>query len=235
MKKQQITQDAESELDNCYNPNETLVKFILEWLQLHKKKEDETMKGAELSEEEKKKIRELSRMKVYVLRSILFPSMANLIYFFEALASSPRLSDAFHDEVEELLDPRRAKQAAEQSINDIRMSSLRFGRNNLARLVMAILVTHEKEGKPKLPITDFRLGLMYQLQNVIGDMMDRVLEYEYSSSQIWKSAIEDYGRMKGWVALLARSAEINNSEPDRKMGFCPCYWSSKASTLSLRF
>ena len=231
MKKKKITRNATSELDNCYNPDETLVRFIQEWLRLHKMRETMVKEGKDLSDEDKKKIRESDRMKVYILDNILFPSMANLIYFFEATASSKRLSDAFGDEVAELLDPRKAKEAAQFSANNMRFSGMQFRRNNLARLIIAILAIHENKNKTKdkTPTTDFRVGLMYQIQNIVGDMMDRLIADEFSfGNQIWRSAIEDYGRMKGWLALLARSSEEHHKY-DRKIGFSSIWWSNKAS------
>ena len=235
VKKKTMKADA-LESNKSYNPDETLVNFIQDWLHLHKKREMMVKQGEELSDEDKKKIRESDRMKVYILDTILFPSIANLIYFFEALASSKRLAEAFDDEVMELLDPGRAKQAAEFSANNMRFSGMQFRRNNLARLMIAILSIHDDKSKTKMPLTDFRLSLMYQLQIIIGDMVDHLIAREFSfGNQIWRSAIDDYGRMKGWLALLARSSKEPNPEYDRRMGFLPIWLSNKAGIANLEF
>ena len=69
---------------------------------------------------------------------------------------------------------------------------------------------------------------MYQLQNIIGDEMEQMILQEYSYSQIWKSAVNDYGRMQGWLALLARSTEDYKGEISRNLGFLPIWLSHNA-------
>lgn len=221
--------------EKSYIPNETLVNFIQEWLHLHKKKQALVLEGKELSEEDKKKIRKSDRMKVYVLDSIIYPSFTNLIYFFEAIASSRILSEAFEDEVAELLDPRKSKSAAKFSGSGERLSSMQFRRNNLSRLIIAMLSIHRDSSDNMKPTTDFRVGLMYQIQNIIGDMMDVLILKEFSFGQIWRSALDDYGRMMGWSALLAKSTEEHPEEYDRKIGFLPIQLSHNAGISEIEF
>lgn len=215
-----------------YIPNETLVNFIQEWLQLHRKKDRLAKEGKDLSREEQLKIRELTRMKVYVLDTIIFPAMADLTYFFDSLSVSKKLSELFDDDVEELLDPRGSAEAARFSGNDMRLSSIQFRRNNLARLVMAMLSMHEDKSNPKKRVTDFRVGLLYQLLNIVGDITDRLLAEEFSLNQVWRSYYEDYVRMKGWLSLLAGTSEIKLNEHDRRIGFLPIWYSNKANLAS---
>ena len=228
IKSKKIKQPSQIEATKSYIPDETLVKFIQDWLQLHRKKDLLTKEGRDLSREEQLKIRELSRMKVYVLDTIVFPAMANLIYFFDALSVSKKLSDAFTDDVEELLDPRRAVDAAKFSGNDMRMSSGQFRENNFARLIMGVLNIHENKEDPKKRTTDFRVGLLYQLLNIVGDIMDELISKEYAYNQVWKSYYADYVRMKGWLALIVSTAEIDRRQYDRRIGFMPIWLSHKA-------
>ena len=218
----------------CYIPNEALVNFIQDWLHIHRKKDALTKEGKELSKEEKAQVDELRRMKPYVLDNVIFPAMANLTYFFEALSVSKKLSDVFDDDVMELLDPGRAVDAAKFSGNDMRMSSIQFRRNNLARLIISMIGIHDDESNPKKSITDFRVGLLYQLLNIVGDMMDSLLSKEFSFNQVWRSAYDDYTRMKGWLALLAISAESPPKEYDRIIGFTPIWYSNKADLASFK-
>lgn len=235
MKNKNLKQSNSIGEGKSYIPDETIVNFIQGWLQLHKKKAVLAKDGKELSEEDKKKIREFDRMKVYILDKFIFQSMANLIYFFEAIASSRRLSEAFEDEIAELLDPGRTREAAEFSGNNMRFNSMQFRSNNLARLIIAMLGIHQDRSDNRKPATDFRVGLMYQIQNIIGDMMDSLLSNEFSTNQIWRSAMDDYSRMKGWLALLARSIEDYRDENDRKIGFSSIWWSNKASIQEMEF
>jgi hypothetical protein len=70
---------------------------------------------------------------------------------------------------------------------------------------------------------------------IVRDKTDRLLEHEYSASQIWRSFYEDYRRMEGWLALLARSAKEEPKEHDRKIGFIPIWHSSKSGIHEIEF
>jgi len=214
--------------DKSYIPNETLVNFIQDWLHIHKKRDQLTQEGKELSSEDKKKLRALDKKKVDYIDNVIFPALANLTYFFEAMEASTRLSNGFEDELEEILDPRKSKDAAMFSGNRMRFRSIQFRHNNLARLVDAALSIPMKNYEIEKPITDFRVGLMYQLLETIGDHMDTVISHEYSSSQIWYSFHDDFKKMLGWMALLTRTVKESPKEFDRKIGFEPIWFSHKA-------
>ena len=216
-----------------YIPDESLVSFIQEWLHIHKKRAKLTKEGKDLTSEEKERIKKLDRMKVYHLDNTIFPAMANLVYFFEAVGSSKILSDGFEDDLIELLNPGNIKSAVRMDVNKERFTSSQFRRNNLARLIMAILnVPRSKDGKDP---SNFRISLMYQLQNIVGDEMEEMIQKEYSYSQIWISSNEDYNRMKGWLALLARTTEDYNEESNRNLGFLPIGLSNKRGTSQMEF
>lgn len=216
-----------------YVPREALVDFVQEWLQLHRKRDMLLKEGKDITPEEKERIRELDRKKVYVLDKVLFPAMADLIYFFEALAVSKKMSEAFDEDVKELLDPGRTADAAKFSGNNMRMSYMQFRNNNLARLVVSMLGIHTSDSDKEKHNADFRVALMYQLLNIVGDMMDHLISNQYSfGNQIWRSAYDDYTRMKGWLALLAGTTENQNEEYDRKIGFLPIWYSNKADLAS---
>jgi hypothetical protein len=221
-------------VEKSYIPNDTLVNFIHEWLQIHQKKDAFTTDGKELSEEDKGRIRKSNRMKVYVFDSIIFPAIADLIYFFEALAVSSNLAEAFHDEVTELLDPRFAKESANYGGSRLRMDGImHFRKNNLARLFISMLSIHNTKIRGGKPTTDFRVGLMYQMLNILGDMMDRLIENQYTfGNRIWKSAYEDYERLMGWFSLLAGLSEDQPNEYDRQIGFRPIWHSNNANLAS---
>jgi len=75
--------------------------------------------------------------------------------------------------------------------------------------------------------------LMYQMLNIVGDMMDRLISNQYSfGNQIWKSAYEDYSRLMGWLSLIAGLGEEQPKEYDRKIGFSPIWYSNKAVLTS---
>ena len=67
-----------------YNPNEALVNYFEERLQLFKI-QDKIKEGKDLSENDKKRLNSSARKKNYVLNEIIYPSFANLVYFFETI------------------------------------------------------------------------------------------------------------------------------------------------------
>ena len=215
--------------EKSYIPDETLVSFIHNWLHIHKKREQMVKEGRELSSEEKAELRKSDRMKVYILDNMIFPALANLTYFFEALAASDRMANAFVDEIEEILDPRKTKQIANLGgAGGIRMSSMQFRKNNFARLTNAALNIPMKNYPNREFVDDFRISIMYQILNIVGDKMDRVLMHEYSQNQIWKSFYDDYTRMQGWLGLLTRSVKESPKEYDRHLGFQSILASNRA-------
>jgi hypothetical protein len=214
--------------NKSYIPDDTLVNFIQDWLHIHKKRDQLTLDGKELSSEDKKKLRALDKKKVDYIDNTIFPALANLTYFFESMAASTRLANGFEDELEEILDPRKSKDVAAFSGSRMRMNSMQFRHNNLARLVDASLSIPMKNYERGKPITDFRVGLMYQLLEIVGDYMDQVISNEYSSSQIWHSFHEDFKKMLGWMALLTRTVKDTPKEYDRRLQFEPIWFSNKA-------
>jgi hypothetical protein len=92
-----------------------------------------------------------------------------------------------------------------------------------------------KNNSDKQQVDDFRIGLMYQILNIIGDKMDILLSNEYSFNQVWKAFYDDYKRMLGWSALLARSVKDEPKEYDRKLGFLPIWYSPKGGIREIEF
>jgi hypothetical protein len=82
-----------------YIPDPALVDFLKERLHLLEKQRA----GKKLALEDSKLKRKNDRRKVYALNTNIFPSMANLIAFFESIRKSPELQVDFEDEIEELL------------------------------------------------------------------------------------------------------------------------------------
>lgn len=64
--------------------------------------EEEEQRNKAQQELNKINKRNLDRKKVYILNKHIFPSMANLILFFEYLAKDSGLKEMFEDDVKEL-------------------------------------------------------------------------------------------------------------------------------------
>ena len=234
MKKQSFKPMEKINEIKSYTVNEALVKFMIDWLQIHKKRDKLLKEGTELSPEDKKKLRETDRMKVYVIDNIIFPAIANLTYFFEAIASSSRAHAAFRDEIEEMLDPRNAKSVSSRG-GSSRFESMAFRNNTLARLLSAMLAFNVNNYPRGEFVTDFRIGLMYQMQKIIGDKIDDIILHDYGYNQIWRSVLHDYQKIDGWMSLLTRNMQVPQKEYDRTIGFSPIWWSNKGHMVKLDF
>lgn len=223
MKKGSITPSEEIDSVKSYIPKEELVEFIQEWLQIHKKREELAKEGRYLSEEENSRIRPLDTNKVRILDNIIFPALANLTYFFEAMADNQILAKAFENQLEEILDPRNTKHASNLYEYDNTFSSTAFRKNNFARLIAAAIEIPMSKYPEGTTIDDFRLGLMYQLLVVTMDRLYGVIRHEYPFTQLARSFEDDYIKMKGWASLLTRTAKETPKEYDRRLGFSNKY------------
>jgi len=235
MKVKKVRQMNNIGTDKSYIPDAVLADFFRDWLHLHKKKTKLAKEGRDISDSEKREVRNLDRRKVYILDNIVFPSMTNLIYFFEVIATSQRLAGSFEDEIAELLDPRESKEGAQVSGRGERFTSMQFRQNNLSRLIMAMLSIPKNKVQSRKPTNDFRIGLMYQIQTIVGDKMEELIMNEFFINQVWKSAVDDYQRIIGWLALLSRSTEVHPTEYDRKIGFLPIGLSNNARIFESEF
>ena len=63
--------------------------------------------GKKLSRNFEKKINRNNRMKVHILDTVIFPSMANLLYFFWQVSLDYKFRDLFDDDIKELFGVKR--------------------------------------------------------------------------------------------------------------------------------
>lgn len=211
-----------------YQPDEDLVSWFYERLELEKERkqfQSRVKGGGKLPNSLQKRLNSSSARKVDLLDEILFPSLANLIYFFEGIAMSPNLNKFFEKDLIDLLGPRWAKKWADERIKGLGMqTSSVFKGNNLARLIAAIVrVDSLMIQEDRKPAKDFRFALMYQLMSIIHDKMQNFFTDEYGFvNQITISAHNDLGAVLGWMALVASvSDDKSEQKSDRGLGFLP--------------
>ncbi|MBI1828727.1 MAG: hypothetical protein HY223_05160 [Thaumarchaeota archaeon] len=80
-----------------------------------------------------------SSQKSEMLDDIIFPSLANLMYFFNKLEKDPNLRKVFHKDVIELVGMKRTENIYEQLRVTESISSTKFIQNNFLRLLSDIL------------------------------------------------------------------------------------------------
>jgi len=156
-------------------------------LQLEKKKAQATMGGKDLSDEDLKRYDAIRNDKKRILENVIFPAMANLIFFFESIDQEPVLWETFKDDVEELLGIKRNGPSVDN-----------YGKFfiSLFRSILGTNSTYNKE--------DFRLALMHQALKIINTrMMIKILPARYQnvtgSDYIIQNIGQDMFRALSWT------------------------------------
>ncbi len=216
-------------------PHPDLIDWFQKRLVLEHERKEFGKLGQKPTNSFQNRLKSSGARKAELLDEIIFSSMANLVFFLEALEISPSLKTLFEKDLIKLFDPRFSKDDAKIREMGINTSSYRFRWNNLARLVSNILSLDI--GTSQVISRNFRVALIYQMQSIIRDETKRLLDTEYGfTGQITKAALKDFDSTMGWLALLAKSvSEDAEKEPDRALGFAPITYSNKADLVNLRF
>ncbi len=213
-----------------YNPDKELVEWVQKRILLEqKRREYEKRKSKKnLPKDFQNELKSSGARKSEILNNKIFPSMANLIFFFEALMVSSSLRHLLHKDIIKLLDPRKSKSMAEVGQTGMNFQGVAFRNSNLARLVRTALSLEIPKAKER-SMPDFRIGILFQLQTIIRDEIYRYLTHVYGfSSQITKSVTENLDNSVGWLGMITLSLPEGDEEYDREMGFRPIWFSNKA-------
>lgn len=213
-----FTHKAEN-ITKYYNPNEGLVSMLQKRQNLEQERNEfyksKKNAGKKLSNAFGRKIKESSARKSQILDEVIFPSMANLIYFFECVNATPKMKELFEKDIINLLDLRKVK----DSVNLVNEGSVpwvhTFEENNFARLIYNIM-SFDTEWKDKI---DFRVAVLYQLQLIINAKVEHLMKNEFGSEgQIAKSSKVDFDNVVGWLAMMAKSIPDNlEKDSNRKI------------------
>ncbi|MDP9197089.1 MAG: hypothetical protein M3O24_00800 [Thermoproteota archaeon] len=130
-----------------------------------------------------------------LLENVIFPSMANLIYFFESINYDPVLKETFENAVEDLLGVRRKHPNPGNY-------GLYF--TKLVEAVLDISADYDKD--------DFRLRLTHEIHKLIKTKMTRILpsmikNSRWSPSSSIRYAGQDIGRALSWTEMASNTVE----------------------------
>ena len=152
-----------------YIPNGDLVNFLR--TQLHRRKEIEA--GIESSEDDKGRTNnKIDRSKVHYLDKHIFPAMANLAFFFEAIAKHPELEKIYEDDIKDLLGIRR-KEASDRPKP---LCGFVF-----YNLLCNILKVSGSPFERREIVKDFRLILNHRAEEIVRKKVARSLPSGYDS------------------------------------------------------
>ena len=155
---------------------------------------------------DKGKKRYLDKEKVTILDKFIFPSMANLAFFFKSISRYPELKQIFDDDIKDLLGVRRMDQ---------QYNKYGFIFSQLVRSILLIeeeAYSEEASAKEDYPLhyqlaktgkEDFRLRLNQISPNIVKikvvDIdLGEVLEHEKHFVQ------DDFNRVLLWTRIIAK-------------------------------
>jgi hypothetical protein len=204
-----------------YTPHEDLMDLLKK--ELHKKKA--TKEGKELGEydKEKRKKGNIDRLKVYYLDKHIFQAMANLAFFFEAIAKHPELEDLYGDDIRDLLGVRRNKSAKH-------ICGFMFF--NLLRDILKVDDLHLEREEGIQP--DFRLILNHHVERIVRNKVSaflaggykkqngRFILVDFKMENVRKVILHDFSRALAWTGMLASSVDNtpdDEEEPHRTFDF----------------
>lgn len=184
--------------ESSYIPHDKLVNFLearLRLLKEHRKPKEKNeglaSKDSKLKGKPKKP---KGRMRNYYLNKYVFPSMANVITFFEFIRNNPELQEDFEDELEELL--------------------MSWNKNDKSKTpAFARLVNGATSWDYKKDRFNFRLSLLYAMQEAIRLKLPSFAKHDFhkhAGKFGWtiseKMVGEDMERAISWAGFFAGTA-----------------------------
>ena len=155
-----IMNDKMKQPRDCYTPDKRINEYINDRMKLVKilKSKDRSR----FSTEDKNFDTKLRQDKKRLLDNVIFPSMANLILFFQYMAENEELREIFEDDIRELFGYVSADQG-----------------KVMTGLIESIL-TWDMDKDPN----NFRLGLMYEIQLIIRSQIFGLADREFSKPEL---------------------------------------------------
>jgi len=193
--------------NKSYTPSRSLSSFLEETLQIEIEKQNLRSAGAKMSEDLEVRIKNNKRMKVHILDKIIFPSMANLVVFFEYVSNHGNLQKVFDDDIQELILGKKDS------------GSIKF-RRLLDGILRWIPESNHKDNHSSSYELNFRAELYYIILFITFSRIPTILKTQIPLKVLNKLASEDLGRALAWTEILrTRSPDFDYSEATRKVWF----------------
>lgn len=206
-----MTGDVHKGTAKSYLPDYSIVRLLTLLLQYKSDIEDRQIV-------DKSKKRYLDKEKVTILDKFIFPSMANLTFFFKSISRYPELKKIFDDDIKDLLGVRR-----------INPEQNKYG-FIFSQLVRSILLIEEEPyseevaDKEDFPLhkqsartekNDFRLRLNHILQDIIKiKAVDIDLDGVSNSEK--RIVQDDFNRVRLWTRIIAEGGTQITEDTDEE-------------------
>jgi hypothetical protein len=174
-----------------YVPAKALMRYLAEKVSVLDEIGKIKDSGEKIPDQIEKAQRDLKVRKNRILNNQIFPSMANLVVFFEYLAKSKDLQKLFEDDIKELFG------IIDEGKND--KNEYDFNPYILDRLVGSLLSWDFKKDP-----NNFRLSLMYGLQQIISTKITDLSSNSMGSEIVSSVVSPDMSRAKAWTELYSQ-------------------------------
>jgi len=180
----------------CYKPDTRIMQYVKDKIRMCDilKSKDRSR----FSTEDKNFDTKLRQDKKRLLDNVIFPSMANLIVFFEYLEKDPELRDLFEDDVKELFGyvrgPHYDKHKGSKVDHDI-----------ISRLLGSILKWDINQDP-----NNFRLDLINKIYKVLDGYLSFLIVTEYR--KLPEHILHDIERVDFLIKLYSRSYNKSGNE-----------------------
>jgi hypothetical protein len=176
--------------------------------------QDDLVTEADVDKEHK---RYLDKEKVILLNRCIFPSMANIVFFFRYMSRYPQLRRVFDNDIRDLLGVRR---------EDPNEGNYGFTLSNFLQSVLTLgptdrwyqdLQFHEE----KINAKDFRLRLLPILYEIFNAKVCLALNDVLKNPSLQRVVEDDFNRTLAWTKILADSVDQSkdNDPPHRTLRF----------------
>jgi hypothetical protein len=201
-----------------YGPNRSIRKFMIDMLQYKEDRKlldsQNVLELTDLQKKEKVKLEEhkryLDKEKVDLLNSFIFPSMANIVFFFRYISRYPELKEVFENDIKDLLGVRREN--PEKDNYGFIFSDLVYS------IIMPGLGYYNEE---ELHEKDFRLRLIQILQETVIAKASLYFT-DMFTKESRRIIQDDFSRAEAWIEAIANSAgqpAVDNKPPNRPIRF----------------
>lgn len=201
-----LAEESRNYAQKSIQPAARLIKYMKEKSELARRRQELELRGNELkskkgiSNKEQKEIgliseelhkvetrlRSLKNDKTDLLDDIIFPSMANLTFFFEAIAQSPELQETFGSDIPQLFGIRR---------NNPNHDNYAF---MFSRLMRSMCFTRGTSSD-----SDFSFKLVHELQEIIYYKLQQAMNEIFQHPNMAYYVLGDIGRAKAWTEMIA--------------------------------
>lgn len=175
---------AINRIENCYTPDYRITQYVKDRIQMNRiaKSKDRSR----FTKDESNLDVKLRQDKKRLLENVIFPSMANLVLFFDYLSKYPALRDLFEDDVKELfgfIGP-----------------NAKYEDNIIRRLLISIL-TWDSENNPNNYRTELMSSIQYVLYSKIHtlSLFDRNLGESMANGMI----NPDFNKVLVWCRFFS--------------------------------